>query len=1394
MIGLCSTWTVRNRREATPSPPPGHPQHQAHLRADMSPTPAAYTPTSDPDELSTSWPDPHHPRLPDGRPRSASQGHLTTKQRPGTAVLKRPKVLDMSLKNALDMSEMTRSMVDQLILSHEPQSGFSDYSSDFTSSSPSSLGSKSPFDDSGDSETEARKVRPSTMRLPRPSRNIAVPVITSASRPSKRSSSFRSCIPRNRRNRNVEEVFTGPKNKVKIPEPCQTCGKEQNPERFHSHPLDMQEYKPKTQEEKTKSKTLNKLIVTKPTALKYKSKSFDDEKKNPVRKSRLKPPSAVNINKSRSVETSPVLAKKADTQEKSAPLKRFIQTQKASISKGQKDFNIEIYQGDVSPSQKNENGISPLSNRKREVTSKHENGEKLVTAIQHRASHPPRNIGKIEEESESAFDLNSSTGSLGRSSNQSTGNKGSTVAPTMVCYICGRGFGSKSLSIHQPQCLEKWKRENDSLAKNLRRPLPKEPDHPMTQEEWNEFAWNSSQTVAAEDWARFLPQTNMTHPRITLEDATTHMLVTEDNSKVLAGRAVQGATTGGAVAENNTGVLKRLELRVSVFSDPALLHLLASTHPHKPPHQAHTFITTTISAMEDLLQEGVGKGVQLQVNLVQVGVWAEDRAVPLMVQGQAGGTLHNFCQWASNRRPPRNDSLHWHHAMLLTGKDLFESTPTSLGVTYKSGLCHPQRACSVVEARSFKVVHVAAHEVAHSMGVPHDGQDQALHCPAQGFLMGHTLSEESFRWSNCSKEAFAALLRKDTCMEVIPPGQTRVANPVLDHTIGGLPGQRYPADAQCQIAFGNDYKAMPASKSICEYLMCTNGVIGQGAHPALAGTACGNNLVCADGKCQQPENQDTAPTAPPTLPPVTPPAGPPDTPPAWPPSTPAWPPNTPAWPPNTPTWPPNTPTFPKASIPNAVNLLPVPQRCVLLPPFLHVFIGCKSFSSGDHLPAPPSPAALLPKGPVRNAPTVFPPRRHSHHSHLALQISVPASLSTAAASPSSITTPKTPTSSSFLAISPSIISSSSVKISPGNNGSSRRTLPASHSLEAVTTALTDVAYPLIDHTIVISSMQGDEHNVRDGVTETDVTEGNTFADRSEMEVTEKYYEGKSTNETAEKDIGGQQKMADEQDATISLRDFDVSGSGLQFNVPLRFLGSFFAPFFSRITEEKPQQHTRALRNTTTPSVTLDNTDAGGASLGQRDSPETGPIRAVFLRDASRLLPILVSNAPTHTRAFHTRPCTRTCGGGTRLVTQVCVEITKPDHQVDDALCDGLPNYQAPYNETCNTFPCLAPRWVSGAWSECSEWCGVGLQHRQVSCGMPLVRDAHPLTAGYLLDPASCGKHHQPREAQLCQGPCSHVDCSVKDNVLHPACYKLLQDSSLEKDHIDEPVLRGSSRT
>ncbi|KFZ55946.1 Zinc finger protein 474, partial [Antrostomus carolinensis] len=45
-----------------------------------------------------------------------------------------------------------------------------------------------------------------------------------------------------------------------------------------------------------------------------------------------------------------------------------------------------------------------------------------------------------------------------------------------VCYICGREFGSQSISIHEPKCLEKWHIENNQLPRHLRRAEPRKPE------------------------------------------------------------------------------------------------------------------------------------------------------------------------------------------------------------------------------------------------------------------------------------------------------------------------------------------------------------------------------------------------------------------------------------------------------------------------------------------------------------------------------------------------------------------------------------------------------------------------------------------------------------------------------------------------------------------------------------------------------------------------------------------------------------------------------------------------------------------------------------------------------------------------------------------------------
>ncbi|KAG0579527.1 hypothetical protein KC19_4G104800 [Ceratodon purpureus] len=52
----------------------------------------------------------------------------------------------------------------------------------------------------------------------------------------------------------------------------------------------------------------------------------------------------------------------------------------------------------------------------------------------------------------------------------------------LVCYLCSREFGSKSLPIHIPQCQKKWLQEEEQKPKKDRRPLPLPPaaEQPIT--------------------------------------------------------------------------------------------------------------------------------------------------------------------------------------------------------------------------------------------------------------------------------------------------------------------------------------------------------------------------------------------------------------------------------------------------------------------------------------------------------------------------------------------------------------------------------------------------------------------------------------------------------------------------------------------------------------------------------------------------------------------------------------------------------------------------------------------------------------------------------------------------------------------------------------------------
>ena len=56
-----------------------------------------------------------------------------------------------------------------------------------------------------------------------------------------------------------------------------------------------------------------------------------------------------------------------------------------------------------------------------------------------------------------------------------TSDTSSGVTMPVSCYICGRDFGTKSITIHIPNCIKKWENEQKKLPKSQRRPPPSAP-------------------------------------------------------------------------------------------------------------------------------------------------------------------------------------------------------------------------------------------------------------------------------------------------------------------------------------------------------------------------------------------------------------------------------------------------------------------------------------------------------------------------------------------------------------------------------------------------------------------------------------------------------------------------------------------------------------------------------------------------------------------------------------------------------------------------------------------------------------------------------------------------------------------------------------------------------
>ncbi|XP_034942992.1 zinc finger protein 474-like [Chelonus insularis] len=125
-----------------------------------------------------------------------------------------------------------------------------------------------------------------------------------------------------------------------------------------------------------------------------------------------------------------------------------------------------------------------------------------------------KNKNKIKE---SEIEINKKAGAIADEVIQLSRPSSTKKGPrTVMCYICSREFGTASFPIHEPHCLQKWERENNSLPPSQRRPPPQRPTVDFDDYQWNNAAWELSQTQLLPCWKcgrTFLPDRLPVHQK-----------------------------------------------------------------------------------------------------------------------------------------------------------------------------------------------------------------------------------------------------------------------------------------------------------------------------------------------------------------------------------------------------------------------------------------------------------------------------------------------------------------------------------------------------------------------------------------------------------------------------------------------------------------------------------------------------------------------------------------------------------------------------------------------------------------------------------------------------------------------------------------------------------------
>ncbi|XP_047478605.1 A disintegrin and metalloproteinase with thrombospondin motifs adt-1-like isoform X1 [Penaeus chinensis] len=307
-----------------------------------------------------------------------------------------------------------------------------------------------------------------------------------------------------------------------------------------------------------------------------------------------------------------------------------------------------------------------------------------------------------------------------------------------------------------------------------------------------------------------------------------------------------------------------LYIETAVFVDKDLYRHMQDNFPRDTEDQVLKVVLAMVNAVQ-LLYNDDTLGHRIKFVLKRLEILYKD-PTDLHRPYDIDNLLTNFCSWQRKENPPRDsDPLHWDHALILTGLDVFTINSKGrvnsqvVGLAPVAGMCTASSSCTANEGRHFESVYVVAHEIGHNLGMRHDGLQAGNNCDPGRYIMSPTLGSGKITWSSCSRRYLDDFLR--TAQAECLRDAARPLSQPLNHEQYSPPGQRFSADQQCMLkhGVGSTHATSQPLADICQDLHCHRDPYTWTSHPALEGTTCGHRKWCRRGRCVDDAQAPTLP-------------------------------------------------------------------------------------------------------------------------------------------------------------------------------------------------------------------------------------------------------------------------------------------------------------------------------------------------------------------------------------------------------------------------------------------------------------------------------------------------------------------------------------------------------